>query len=247
MLWMTILYNLKANWPAPSNIYALTTTRLNGFSQVPYNENNFGLHVGDSEINVLKNRQQLQELLALPNEPAWLSQTHSTTCVVIENESNREADAAVTRCKTQTLAVMTADCLPITLCNMQGNEIAVIHAGWRGLVHGIIEQTLTRMQSNSSQILAWIGPAICSRCFEVGDEVYLTYIKQYPFVRAAFQKQRNNKWLANLALLAELVFNHLGVNQVYHSNQCTMENEQEYYSYRKNAQTGRMVTLIWMK
>lgn len=242
---MTILYNLKANWPAPGNIHALTTTRKHGFSLAPYDQNNLALHVGDNESLVLQNRQQLKELLSLPSEPIWLNQTHSTDCVVVENDAHREADAAITRSPLHALAIMTADCLPITLCTVQGNEIAAIHAGWRGLVHGIIERTVDKMQSPASEILAWIGPAICSRCFEVGNDVYLTYMKNYPFVEIAFT-QKQDKWLADLPLLAELVLNHSGVNKVYQSRACTMENEQTYYSYRKKAQTGRMATLIWM-
>lgn len=243
---MRILFNLKANWPAPPNIHALTTTRLEGFSHAPYDKNNFGLHVGDNASDVLKNRQQLKTLLELPGDPQWLSQTHSTTCVIVENEANREADAAISRSETSVLAVMTADCLPLTLCNTKGNEIAVIHAGWRGLVHGIIENTIEKMLSKPSEILAWIGPAICAKCFEVGEEVYLTYQKRYPFTNLAFIK-KGDKWLADLPLLAELLFRHLGVDKVYPSRACTMENEKTWYSYRKNAQTGRMATLIWMK
>ncbi len=105
-----------ANWPSPKNITALTTTRLSGWSEAPYDSNNLALHVGDNEQHVFKNRQQLVELLDLPNEPFWLNQTHSTDCVIAQTDTTRDADAAISRSKDQPLVILTADCLPITLC-----------------------------------------------------------------------------------------------------------------------------------
>jgi YfiH family protein len=233
-----------ANWPAPKNISALSTTRLSGFSQVPYDTNNLGLHVGDNVHHVMQNRQQLIELLQLPGEPQWLNQTHSTRCVVIEEDSNREADASVSRSSKHPLVILTADCLPITLCNTQGTEIAAIHAGWRGLANGIVESTLAKMNSKASELLAWIGPAICQKCYETGDEVYETFTSKYPLSKHAF-KPANSKWLANLPQIAEIVLNSQGINAVYQSGLCTFESESELYSYRRASQTGRIGTLIW--
>ncbi|CAM4443302.1 MAG: Polyphenol oxidase [Legionella sp.] len=233
-----------ACWPAPKNITALSTTRLSGYSLAPYNSNNLGLGVGDNDQHVLQNRQQLVELLHLPGEPQWLRQTHSTRCVLVEEDANREADASVTRSSKHPLVILTADCLPITLCNVQGNEIAAIHAGWKGLVNGIVENTLAKMHSKASDLLAWIGPAICQKCYEVGDEVYETFTTKYPFSKEAF-KPVNSKWLANLPKIAELVLNSQGINAVYQSELCTFESESELYSYRKTSQTGRIGTLIW--
>lgn len=236
--------NKLANWPAPKNISALSTTRFSGFSPAPFDSNNLGLNTGDNEQHVLRNRQQLKNYLQLPGEPQWLQQTHSTDCVLVENDSNRVADAAITRSLKHPLVILTADCLPITLCNRQGTEIAAIHAGWRGLVHGIIENTLLKMHSEPSDILAWIGPAICHQCYEVGDEVYQNFTKKYPVSKKAFQPQQG-KWLANLAQIAELVMNKQGIDAVYHSKLCTFESEIDFYSYRKTSQTGRIGTLIW--
>ncbi len=233
-----------ANWPAPKNITALSTTRMSGFSQAPYDHNNLGLHVGDNEDLVNQNRQHLKESLRLPSEPVWLTQTHSTVCVIAENETSRDADAAITRSRIHPLVIMTADCLPITLCNIQGDEIAAIHAGWKGLFHGIVENTVAKMNSQPSDLLAWIGPAICQKCYEVGDEVYSSFTTKYPLSRAAF-KQVNSKWLANLPLIAEIVLHSQGILSVYQSDLCTFELKNEFYSYRRTPQTGRIGTLIW--
>lgn len=235
-----------ANWPAPKNITALSTTRISGFSQKPYDCNNLGLHVGDDGIHVQQNRQQVVELLHLPSEPVWLNQTHSTRCIIAETETDtdRDADAAISHTAQHPLIILTADCLPITLCNVQGTEIAAIHAGWKGLYHGIVENTLTKMESKSPNLLAWIGPAICQKCYEVGDEVFESFTTKYPQSIIAFEK-RGSKWLANLPKIAELVLNSQGVEAVYQSNLCTFELKNEFYSYRREAQTGRIGTLIW--
>lgn len=233
-----------ANWPAPPNITALSTTRRDGVSQPPYDYNNLGLHVGDNAQQVKKNRQQLREQLHLPAEPVWLEQTHSTTCIIAEKESDRNADAAISHSSLHPLVILTADCLPITLCNIQGNEIAAIHAGWKGLFNGIVENTLHKMDSPPSDLLAWIGPSICQRCYEVGEEVYLAFTTKYPQSSVAFQP-RNAKWLANLPKIAEIVLNSQGIQSVYQSGFCTFELKNEFYSYRRESQTGRIGTLIW--
>ncbi|KTC90038.1 peptidoglycan editing factor PgeF [Fluoribacter dumoffii] len=236
--------NNLANWPAPKNITALSTTRLFGYSQAPYDSNNMGLHVGDNEHHVLQNRQQLRELLNLPGEPQWLTQTHSTHCVIVEEDPDRNADAAISRSKNHPLVILTADCLPIMLCNVQGTEVAAVHAGWKGLAHGIIENTLEKMESSPTDVLAWIGPSICQNCYEVGEEVYQTFTHTYPLSKQGF-KPVNGKWLANLPLIAEIILAAKGIKGVYQSGLCTFELKNELYSYRRTAQTGRIATLIW--
>lgn len=238
--------NLIANWPAPDGIAALTTTRYPGYSPSPYDGNNLGLHVGDDELTVFKNRQALTSGLNLPSDPVWLNQTHSNDCIIAEENPGTDADAIITRDRNKVLAIMTADCLPILLSNREGSEIAAIHAGWRGLVNGIVENTLNKMQSSPDQVIAWVGPAICQACYEVGSEVRETYLGIYPFTDRSFKKQ-GQRWLANLPQLAELVLENSGVSCVYQSGACTFEKENEFYSYRRNAQTGRMVSLIWFK
>ena len=242
----------NANWPAPSNVSALTTTRTGGISKAPYDGNNLALHVGDIDSDVLQNRAILNQALNLPSSPEWLEQTHTTHCVVVEDDNIRLADAAITRKPNTVLAIMTADCLPIVICNASGTEVAAIHAGWRGLANGIIEETLKKMLASKDELMAWVGPAVCQRCYETGEEVRESFTSQFPFTNVAFQNQENRLY-ANLPQLAELILNHHGVKLVYQSEQCTYEakitniNKSKYYSYRREKQTGRIVTLIWFK
>jgi polyphenol oxidase len=238
------LSNIYAKWPAPSNICALTTTRLTGSSLGAFCSNNFGLHVEDNPAHVLANRSALAASLRLPSAPQWLEQTHSTLCVVVEEEANRKADAAITRDPGYVLAIMTADCQPILVCNKQGTEIAAIHAGWRGLLNGVVENTIAKMHSAPSDILVWIGPAICQSCFEVGEEVRDMYIRQYPFTVNYFQS-KGDKWLADLPLITEQILKTLSISYVFQSNLCTFEQNNDFYSYRREQQTGRMASLIW--
>jgi hypothetical protein len=233
-----------ANWNAPANISALTTTRNTGVSRDPYAHNNMGLHVGDNEEHVQQNRASLVERLNLPNPPRWLNQTHSTRCVVVDEDDSIDADAAISRNPMQPLAIMTADCLPIVLCNTQGSEIAAIHAGWRGLLNGIIDNTINTMQSDACDLMAWIGPAMCGRCYETGSEVRDAFLTRYPFTIDAFHTRESHLY-ANLAQMADSIMQTLGLTTVHHSNICTFERSDEFYSYRRSAQTGRMVTLIW--
>jgi YfiH family protein len=235
---------LKANWQAPEIISAGSTYRYPGFSLGPYAENNFGEHVGDRAEDVQKNRQKLRSDLNLKSEPFWLNQTHSHRCIIADNNHDRDADAAVSRDPKQVLVVMTADCLPITLCNRQGTEIGVIHAGWRGLAAGIIENTLEKLHSKHEELLAWIGPAICKNCFETGDDVYRAFQQNYDFTSIAFQPHKK-KWHADLPLLAELILKKNGIEAISQSALCTFELKNAFYSYRRTPQSGRMATLIW--
>jgi YfiH family protein len=241
---------LKANWQAPSNVFALSTTTEDGYSTPPYDSLNLAEHVGDNLNNVYRNRQHLKDSLHLPAEPEWLLQTHSNLCVVTEDSKNRNVDAAVTRQPNTVLAILTADCLPIILTNQSGTEIAAIHAGWRGLAQGIIESTLAQMHASPSDLCAWIGPSICVNCYQTGEEVRDTFMKNYPFGADGFH-QAGHDIFANLPHLAECILKHLGITAVSQSNQCTAETSLEdsykkkYYSYRRQPQTGRIATLIW--
>ena len=233
-----------AHWPAPPNISALTTTRMSGISVAPYNSNNLALHVGDMKEHVQHNRCELVKRLSLPNQPAWLDQTHTNQCVMVEYETNRHADAAISRSPEHPLAIMTADCLPILLCNREGTEIAAVHAGWRGLLNGIIQNTINKMQTTPASILAWIGPAICAHCYETGSDVRDAYTSRYPFTETAFF-YKESRLHADLPKLATLILNASGISAVYPSNACTFELKKQFYSYRRHTQTGRMATLIW--
>ena len=210
----------------------------------PYDKNNLALHVGDNAENVEANRLALVNSLLLPGIPIWLHQTHTNQCVVVEDSPNRIADAATTRRKDMPLAIMTADCLPILLCDKAGTEIAAIHAGWRGLANGIIENTLIKMHSQPEALMAWIGPAICKTCYEVGNDMYEAFTTRYPFTEATFSNRAPHRH-ANLPKMAELILNAQGVSAVYQSEACSFELKNKFYSYRREPQTGRMATLIW--
>ncbi|KTC65941.1 Laccase domain protein yfiH (plasmid) [Legionella adelaidensis] len=235
-----------ANWDAPSNIVAFTTTREEGFSELTYAKNNLALHVGDQAETVLQNRQLLMKQFSIPKEPIWLEQIHSNICILAEEESNRLADAAVTRSQNIPLVIMTADCLPIMLCSKKGNEIAAIHAGWKGLAQGVVENTLEKMRTSQEDLIAWIGPAICGQCYQIGSEVKEAFLQNYPFTQAAFQPQ-GDRFLGNLPLMAELILQKLGLKEVYQSKACTFESDNTFYSYRREPKTGRIATLIWFQ
>lgn len=238
---------LIANWQAPNNIKALSTTKLGGVSIGAYCSNNLGLHVNDNPKHVLQNRDNLKQNLNLANEPFWLEQTHSKICTLANNyNDSRNADAAVTKNRELPLAILTADCVPIVICNIQGDEIAAIHAGWKGLVTGIIENTVAKLSRTAENYMAWIGPAICQKCYATSNEVYQNFILRYNFLEAAFM-HANEQCFANLPQIAQLILNKLGITQVNLSNACTFEENNKYYSYRREAQTGRIATLIWFQ
>ncbi len=241
------MQNLIANWPAPNNICGLTTTRLGGVSLNEYATNNLGLHVNDNYADVILNRANLRKNLQLPGEPFWLEQTHTNVCTVVHDENaSRHADAAISQNRKIPLVILTADCVPIILCNKQGTEIAAIHAGWKGLVSGIIENTVSNFSTNCEDYLAWIGPSICQKCYATGSDVYQSFTKKYTYLEESFVK-KDSQIYADLANIAKLILNNLGIKQIYLSNACTFEENDKYYSYRHQAKTGRIATLIWFK
>ncbi len=244
---MKNMQNLVANWPAPNNIRALTTTRLGGVSIDAYATNNLGLRVDDIQNHVIQNRLSLIANHNLPGEPFWLDQTHTNICTeVIDENANRLADATITQNKKIPLVVLTADCVPIVICNQQGDEIAAIHAGWKGLESGIIENTAAKFSKETHNYLAWIGPSICQKCYATGSEVYQKFTDKYAYLEEAFTK-RDAQFFADLPKIAKLILNNLGINQVYLSNACTFEENDKYYSYRRQSKTGRIATLIWFQ
>ncbi len=244
----------QPEWPIPSTVKALYTTRSGGASQAPFDSFNLAEHVGDDLDLVARNRAILNRdaLLsqALSSAPCWLQQTHSTTVVTLESEQNREADAAITRHADTVAVVMTADCLPILLCNRSGTEVAAVHAGWRGLLDGIVQTTIAKMQSPANELMAWIGPAISQPKFEVGDEVRQAFVDKYVEKKALadnrFISNRPGHWLCDLPGLADDLLKQLGVADVTQSNLCSYCNEADFFSYRRQAITGRMASLIWI-
>jgi polyphenol oxidase len=235
---------LAADWPAPSHVHAITTLRSGGISRGAFSSLNPALHVGDDEDLVLHNRQWIKDWLALPSEPVWLEQIHSSRVFdAAKSASLQQADACFAAEAGIVCAVMTADCLPLLMCDVKGTRVAAIHAGWRGLLAGIIGNTVAAMQC--LDLLVWLGPAIGPDCFEVGDEVRAAFMEKSADFGVAFKKQGGGKWLADIYQLARIDLAALGINKVYGGNFCTVTEQDRFYSYRRDKVTGRMATLIW--
>lgn len=236
---------LIPDWPAPQNVKALQTTRSGGVSAAPYDSLNLGDHVGDAPLAVAHNRQLLASLL--PSEPVWLNQVHG---VVVANagaaECRPQADACVSPHPGAVCVVMTADCLPVLLCNDQGSVVGAAHAGWRGLCDGVIEQTVRSMNVSPYTLMAWLGPAIGPQAFEVGDEVRAAFVARQQGAEAAFVPGANGKWFADIYQLARLRLNAMGITRIYGGGLCTHTDRARFYSYRRDGATGRMGTFIWL-
>jgi len=237
---------IKPEWSAPACVKAISTLRQGGCSQAPYDSFNLAEHVGDEQACVSRNRQLLKQAFSLPAEPDWLEQTHSTRVVNLENDTCRSADAAITQRVNTVAVVMTADCLPILLCNRAGTEVAAIHAGWRGLADGVIQETLDQMHSRASEVVAWIGPGISRQFFEVGDEVRDIFLLHRGQNRSFFISSRAGHWLCDLQGIARSILEHHGVAEVGLAPVCTYRDESRFFSYRRSTMTGRMASLIWI-
>ncbi len=235
-------------WPAPQTVRAFSTTRRRGHSKGAYHSFNLGAHVGDDPQAVAKNRAALRELLELPSEPLWLRQVHG--CRVMEADGyapDEPADASIARRPGAVCAVLTADCLPVLFCDRGGANVAVAHAGWRGLAAGVLEVTLATMGTAPRQILAWIGPGIGRDRFEVGEEVRDVFVGGDHGAHELFRPSPGGRWLADLAGLARRRLHAAGVAAVFGGSWCTYTEEQRFFSYRREPQTGRMTSLIWIE
>lgn len=245
---MLALNAIQPRWPAPANVQALQTIRQGGVSLAPYANLNLALHVNDDEACVRHNRQVLRT--ALPSEPVWLNQVHGVTVLdAALCQGVPDADASFSRQANVVCVTMTADCLPVLLCDRAGTVVSAVHAGWRGLCDGVIEAAVAKMAVAPSQILAWLGPAIGPNAFEVGHEVQAQFMQHDGQAALAF-KPHADKWLANLYVLAQQRLNALGISQIYGGGIdqafCTYSDAQRFFSYRREAVTGRMASLIWL-
>lgn len=244
---------IRPSWPAAKNVRAYCSTRRGGYSCEPFNGLNLGLHVGDDRAAVLKNRQLLAENLQLMHKPAWLHQTHSNRVVKLEQLNSEQtpavdtlpADGSYTMNSGAVCAVMTADCLPLLLSNTQGTWISAVHAGWRGLLAGIIQRSIESYPGKSSDLMAWMGPAISSNHFEVGPEVREQFIEVNNVNTEAFSSTRTSKYMCDIYQLARILMVPYGITS-YGGDYCTFEDSSLFYSYRREGQTGRMASLIWM-
>lgn len=234
------------DWQAPAHIRALCTLRRGGVSTGGYTSLNLADHVGDDPVHVSLNRSRLVHALDLPEEPEWLQQTHSIRVIDLDHSQSREGDAAVTTLPRTIAVVLTADCLPVLLCDVEGKEVAAAHAGWRGLLNGVLEQTVLQMRSDPGDLLAWLGPAIGQQHFEVGEEVREAYLQHSADNEGFFSSTRPGHYLADLYGIARLVLNKLGISHISGGDNCTYSDPGTFFSYRRDGETGRQASLIYI-
>lgn len=237
---------IKPDWPVAAHVKALSTTRIAGGSAAPFDSFNLGAHVGDKAEHVAQNRAVLRKQLGLTKEPFWLEQTHSTAIATVEDGDGSvvTADASYARGPNRACVVMTADCLPLLLSDEGGTQVAAVHAGWRGMAAGIIESVVKQFDGQANNIFAWLGPCIGPQAFEVGVEVRDQLGGPEHAYRPHIDKA---KTFANLQELAHARLLKLGVQGVYRSQLCTFADARRFFSYRRDGQTGRMATLIWIE
>jgi len=235
---------LPAIWDAPASIKAGTTTRKGGSSLPPYDSLNLGLHVGDDVESVNRNRSYLADLLRLDSEPVWLEQVHGKRILTNNNHDNKIADGIYSELAGVVCVVMTADCVPLLLCNTRGNRIAAVHAGWRGICAGVVEAALT--QFGTDELIAWIGPHIRADNYEVGDDVRDACINKHGQFSKAFRRNERGRWQADIEQMIGQILTNRGVNRIFSSGLCTYTRADIFYSYRRDQQTGRTASMIWI-
>lgn len=246
---------IAPDWPAPANVRSCITTRSGGISVSPYASNNLGLHVGDDAQAVARNRQHLCDQLGLTQTPQWLEQIHGVKVVDAHSDGLvRTADGSFTKQAGVACLVMTADCLPILLCDKQGTQIAALHCGWRSLAGGICARGLEKFSGARSDLLAYLGPAISQAHFEVGIDVLEAFfaVARNPLhadeIAAAFiPGARPLHFYADIFALARAELKALGVTAVYGGGDCTFIEAERFYSFRRDKTTGRMASLIWLE
>lgn len=248
---------INPQWSAPSLIHALISTRSGGVSERPYDSLNLGDHVGDQIEDVLENRAIFAK--ALPSKPLWLKQTHSIVVSTPETRKSStgdaiDADASVTNIANEVLVIMTADCLPVLFTNSNGTVIGAAHAGWRGLCAGVLENTVVEMlrlskESSASDLLVWLGPAIGPEAFEVGEDVVRAFRDSgLAFSEGAFQPitGKSGKFLADIYRLASDRLQACGVTSIFGGEYCTVRDGEQFFSYRRDGETGRFASAIWI-
>lgn len=245
---MTGLQLIEADWPAPTNVRAVATTRVGGVSGGPYASLNLGAHVGDEARAVSENRLRLRTALGLPRDPLWLNQVHGTAAVeAVPHDAPPTADASFARSPGHACAVLTADCLSVLFCDRDGTCVAAAHAGWRGLAGGVLESALRAMGVAPDRVLTWLGPAIEQDAFEVGAEVREQFLARSADNEPAFKLNARGRWQADLDDLARRELARLGITRVFGGGFRCYADRDRFFSYRRDGTTGRMATLVWMK
>ena len=246
----TALGWIEPDWPVPGHVRVLSTLRGGGVSAGPCASLNLAAHVGDRPEAVAANRLLLREAAHLPDEPMWLEQVHGAEVAHHPGTVRRppRADAAVALEPGRVCAVLTADCLPVVLTDGAGTRIGVAHAGWRGLVGGVLQATITALEAPPVELHAWLGPAIGPTAFEVGPEVRDAYLAGLPAPDAdrCFRPNERGRYLADIYGLARLVLREAGVGHVHGGGWCTYCDAQRFFSFRRDGVTGRMATLAWL-
>lgn len=238
---------LRADWGAPACIIAGTTLRTGGVSEGVFESLNLGDHVGDDPEAVAENRRRVRATLELPGEPVWLRQVHGTAVVTAgPSASGAEADASVASAGNVVLAIMTADCLPVLFSTRDGSRIAAAHAGWRGLVAGVLENTLNALAVPPRDVLAWLGPGISAPAFEVGEEVRTAFLANGA-VERHFEPNASGRWQADLYGIARQRLQQAGVAQVTGGAYCTSLMPERFFSYRRDGECGRMASIIFRR
>ena len=248
---------LTPDWPAPARVRAAFTLRAGGVSLPPFDSLNLGAHVGDAAAAVAENRQRVRLQLRLPAEPAWVEQVHGTDVLDLTQHipasaqhapaSAASADAVLTRRAGQVCVVQVADCLPVLFAAGDGSAIAAAHAGWRGLAAGVLEATVAQLAIEPRRLIAWLGPAIGPRHFEVGDEVRAAFTAGDGGAAGAFVANARGRWQCDLPALARRRLAALGVTAVSGGSWCTYADRARFFSYRRDGRCGRMGALIWLE
>lgn len=239
---------LVPEWPVPPWVRACTTTRDGGVSAGSFASLNLAEHVGDDPSHVTENRRRLLAALHLSTMPLWLQQVHGVVAVDAATvKPGCAADASFVSSPGAACAVLTADCLPVLLCDSGGTRVAAVHAGWRGLLGGVIENTVRALHCPGPQLLAWLGPAIGPLAFEVGDDVRDAFLAEDPQAAVAFEPSPAGRWLADIYMLARQRLRRVHVTAVYGGHWCTVNDGRRFYSYRRDGVTGRMASLIWLE
>ena len=240
---------MEADWPAPPGIRAGTTLRGGGSSSGAFASLNLGLWTGDRVDLVRANRARVVRGLGLPAEPPWLRQVHGARVVRVESgaAAAARADACVSGRAGTVCAVLTADCVPILLCSDDGRRIGAAHAGWRGLLAGVIEATVGALATPPRSLLAWIGPAIGADHYRVGDELPARFAARDHAHLRAFAGDDNGRWHCDLATLARQCLARAGVEAVFGGRWCTARDAERFFSYRRESVTGRMASMVWLE
>ena len=249
---------LRPDWPVPANVRAAFTLRAGGVSRPPYDTLNLGATTGDAPERVAENRRRLVAALALAREPAWLEQVHGTSVASLDRDAAEDpssggaaprpprADAAVTRRAGRICAIQVADCMPVLLAASDGSAVGAAHAGWRGLAAGVLEATVEALGLDPQRLIAWLGPAIGQRHFEVGAEVREAFLARDAQADAAFAPNARGRWQCDLYALARRRLRSLGVGAVCGGEWCTYADAQRFFSYRRDGSCGRMAALVWL-